>query len=417
MIKLTLLVLVAVSLVTAMPDPADGPSELIQLPAPTAVELFSITWYSQPTYPASGRFRPMSCVEPGDTQYLYVIGGRNGEIYSDCYRYNIRTGQWSTIAPLPEPNCNQAAVWWTDDGVGTDSSGIYVFGRYTPAATYKTCYHWTKATNTWSSTEVPEYPGNPWTGNMAAVVGDSVFLIHRLSQEVCEFHRYSIREGTWEARPQPALPGNYYGAICVADDQVWQLGGWQNSLGFQRYNPATGVWKILPDAPPNTAGNSCCLGAAGGYIWAWGGGNGWTSTNGVACYDKHTNQWSNETSLPENIQAAAYGVLDSAGTLGLHCVCGYRTLAVHYRGTGITTGTAEPHPSPSAPHLVSPTIVRNTLNLPSTTCSLHFPIALLDASGRKVLDLLPGPNDLSRLAPGVYFVCQKSDMRKVIIQR
>jgi|GEM_PF-3140138 hypothetical protein len=32
---------------------------------------------------------------------------------------------------------------------------------------------------------------------------------------------------------------------------------------------------------------------------------------------------------------------------------------------------------------------------------------LLDASGRKVLDLTPGPNDASRLAPGVYFVCDR----------
>jgi hypothetical protein len=30
--------------------------------------------------------------------------------------------------------------------------------------------------------------------------------------------------------------------------------------------------------------------------------------------------------------------------------------------------------------------------------------ALLDAAGRKVLDLTPGPNDVSRLVPGVYFM-------------
>ena len=30
--------------------------------------------------------------------------------------------------------------------------------------------------------------------------------------------------------------------------------------------------------------------------------------------------------------------------------------------------------------------------------------ALLDISGREVLDLHPGPNDVSQLAPGVYFV-------------
>jgi hypothetical protein len=37
---------------------------------------------------------------------------------------------------------------------------------------------------------------------------------------------------------------------------------------------------------------------------------------------------------------------------------------------------------------------------------------LLDASGRKVMDLRPGPNDVSRLAPGVYFVRQASGVER-----
>jgi hypothetical protein len=52
--------------------------------------------------------------------------------------------------------------------------------------------------------------------------------------------------------------------------------------------------------------------------------------------------------------------------------------------------------------------------------------ALLDISGRKVRDLRPGPNDVSRLAPGVYFVSVRSAVsgrrsadavRKVIVTR
>jgi NADH:ubiquinone oxidoreductase subunit len=43
-----------------------------------------------------------------------------------------------------------------------------------------------------------------------------------------------------------------------------------------------------------------------------------------------------------------------------------------------------------------PTIVRGVLNLPLA--------ALLDITGRKVLKLQAGPNDVSRLAPGVYFI-------------
>jgi hypothetical protein len=53
---------------------------------------------------------------------------------------------------------------------------------------------------------------------------------------------------------------------------------------------------------------------------------------------------------------------------------------------------------------VGPTIVRNVLNLQSATCNLESEMVLLDIAGRKVLDLHPGPNDMSRLAPGVYFV-------------
>jgi hypothetical protein len=51
------------------------------------------------------------------------------------------------------------------------------------------------------------------------------------------------------------------------------------------------------------------------------------------------------------------------------------------------------------------TIVRGVLNLPSSPTPRPSPL-LLDVSGRRVLDLKSGDNDVSRLAPGVYFVRQ-----------
>jgi len=51
-----------------------------------------------------------------------------------------------------------------------------------------------------------------------------------------------------------------------------------------------------------------------------------------------------------------------------------------------------------------PTIVRGVLNLQPATCNPQSDIALLDVSGRKVLDLHPGANDVRALAPGVYFI-------------
>jgi hypothetical protein len=72
-----------------------------------------------------------------------------------------------------------------------------------------------------------------------------------------------------------------------------------------------------------------------------------------------------------------------------------------------------------------PTIVRRVLFLPEA--SSHKPQVvgrLLDAAGRRVLELHVGANDVSKVAPGVYFVRQASSMMrdassvtKVIIAR
>jgi hypothetical protein len=51
---------------------------------------------------------------------------------------------------------------------------------------------------------------------------------------------------------------------------------------------------------------------------------------------------------------------------------------------------------------VGPTIVRSVLLLPPSLLTANS--SLLSIDGGKVLDLRPGPNSLSRLSPGVYFV-------------
>ncbi|MEO0079171.1 MAG: hypothetical protein ABIK44_00640, partial [candidate division WOR-3 bacterium] len=49
------------------------------------------------------------------------------------------------------------------------------------------------------------------------------------------------------------------------------------------------------------------------------------------------------------------------------------------------------------------TIVRGVLLLPASGVA-RGASSLLDASGRKVMELVPGPNDVRHLAPGVYFI-------------
>ena len=60
----------------------------------------------------------------------------------------------------------------------------------------------------------------------------------------------------------------------------------------------------------------------------------------------------------------------------------------------------------------SATLVRGALVLGAVGSRQNtgYRSELLDASGRKVMDLKPGANDVRAPAPGVYFVRQTSDL-------
>jgi hypothetical protein len=77
-------------------------------------------------------------------------------------------------------------------------------------------------------------------------------------------------------------------------------------------------------------------------------------------------------------------------------------------------GTAEGHRPQASSLKPGANIVRGVLSLPRDMTELPAnsdrvprPV-LLDAAGRKVLDLHAGPNDVSKLSPGVYFVATPS---------
>ena len=72
------------------------------------------------------------------------------------------------------------------------------------------------------------------------------------------------------------------------------------------------------------------------------------------------------------------------------------------------------------------TIVRGVLNLEGASSRKPQAASLVDMGGRKVLNLVPGENDVRQLAPGVYFVRKQTAfssqhtatrVRKVIVAR
>jgi len=65
----------------------------------------------------------------------------------------------------------------------------------------------------------------------------------------------------------------------------------------------------------------------------------------------------------------------------------------------------------------SPAIVRGVLRIGDRGQRTGDPTELLDAAGRKVLDLRPGPNDARHLSPGVYFVKAENAAGKLVMPR
>jgi YVTN family beta-propeller protein len=79
----------------------------------------------------------------------------------------------------------------------------------------------------------------------------------------------------------------------------------------------------------------------------------------------------------------------------------------------------EERPTPIAPRTKpGATVVRGVLSVGAfSNQQSAFRAELLDIAGRRVLDLHPGPNDVSHLAPGIYFVREAQAVRKVVVQR
>jgi hypothetical protein len=87
-----------------------------------------------------------------------------------------------------------------------------------------------------------------------------------------------------------------------------------------------------------------------------------------------------------------------------------------WRTVPVLVGIAE---TPATSPLVGSTsalIVRGLLNL-STGGGRPAAAVLVDILGRQALALKPGPNDVSRLAPGVYFVRTPGETRPVLVVR
>jgi hypothetical protein len=134
-------------------------------------------------------------------------------------------------------------------------------------------------------------------------------------------------------------------------------------------------------------------------------------------YSASSEIWRRVENFASGDAAAAVGVDDSGyvyvtgrGDFGANA---WDFVTIKYDpSAGIVEDFASETPLPR-PRTV---IVRSVLEMPSQL--QVTPQALLSVDGRKVLDLSPGQNDVSRLAPGVYFVPESAGgVHRVMVVR
>ena len=128
-----------------------------------------------------------------------------------------------------------------------------------------------------------------------------------------------------------------------------------------------------------------------------------------------------------------YPIVSMAFGAGSQALCAYPCWTDEYQGRTYNTtriwgkvGALSGVQEAGAERLLSGsagTVVRGVLFVSEASSHKPQTASLLDISGRKVLDLRPGANDVRSLAPGVYFVreaqaqAQAQAVRKVVVTR
>jgi hypothetical protein len=91
---------------------------------------------------------------------------------------------------------------------------------------------------------------------------------------------------------------------------------------------------------------------------------------------------------------------------------------VEFSGDTTGYGGDEGRRPPARSSQLAATIARGVLWLPAAASSeLQAPNWLLDVGGRRVMRIRPGPNDVRRLSPGVYFVSKPRSAEKIVLNR
>jgi hypothetical protein len=201
-------------------------------------------------------------------RHIYVVGGfipPNLQTTDQVARYDIATGTWSNVAPLPVA-VNHPAV---AAGSGRCAGQIYVYGGYTAngplSGEVDALQRFDPRTGSWT-----RLPGSGVARGAAtlAPVGCSLYAIGGVSGGAAQnlVQVYDIRSGSWRPGPSMKVPREHLASVAIRG-RILVLGGRSGSENLdavEELDIRTGKWRRRPPIPTPRSG----FGAAAVRGWA-----------------------------------------------------------------------------------------------------------------------------------------------------
>jgi Kelch motif len=191
-------------------------------------------------------------------RFVYVVGGfvqPNLRSTDQVVRYDIRSGTWSLVAPLPV-GVNHPAV---AAGAGRCAGQVYVYGGYTGDGSLSdevdALQRFDPRTGTWSV-----LPGSGVARGAAtlAPVGCSLYAIGGVSGGAVQslVQVFDIRSGTWRSGPSMKTPREHLASVSIRR-HVLVFGGRDGSGNLdavEDLDVRAGKWRSRPAIPTARSG-------------------------------------------------------------------------------------------------------------------------------------------------------------------
>ncbi len=339
-----------------------------------------VAWQVEAEMPTS-RYQLGLAALPNDG-YLYAVGGWKNVLTGDNFfeieyaskaleRYNVCTRTWERLAELPGPRANGGFAALNDKlyVVGGNSLAVgfelYNFRQYDSVFVYDI------ATNTWS--EAAPLP-RAYTSMAVAALNGKLYVfggLDEFSYTSNQTYEYDPASNTWTTKAPMPSGGRYGAAATALGDKIYIVGGWYEGEPLEIYDPATDTWSMGPALLQGRYSLGLTTGPDG-YLYAVGGGVGYTSEASAERYSPATNLWEPLSNLQDARRigtAAAYvggrvyavggaGVIQSTESLTVDsafCLSAQRS-AQNTVGIGTpiayqVTLSADPVPRPNANYI------------------------------------------------------------------